>query len=180
MTSDLTELARFARDVVQAVVRSADVARVPAPRVERTYGGVFVTLRRGRRLRGCMGTLDVSRPLVEAVRGVATDAAVNDPRFAPLAASELGDLRVELSLLSPPVLADNPLDLELGRHGVLVRSGSRRGLFLPEVALEHHLEREAFLSRCCSEKAGLPPDAWRRAGCQVYFFTTEKAVDPED
>lgn len=179
MDSELAECLRFARMVIEAAVRGREVGDVPAPRVARDFGGVFVTLRQGRRLRGCMGTLDTSQPLVDAIRSVAVDAALHDPRFLPLAPSDLSLVRVEISVLSRPAPADDPLSFEPGRHGVLIRCGAKRGLFLPEVAVEHGLTREAFLSRCCTEKAGVSADAWRRPDCQVSFFTTEKVGEPE-
>jgi len=69
-------------------------------------------------------------------------------------------------------------ELELGRHGILVRQGGRRGLFLPQVAVEHHLDKETFLSRCCDEKAGLPANAWQDPATEVLLFTTEVFQEP--
>ena len=63
--------------------------------------------------------------------------------------------------------------LELGRHGIIVGRGRNRGLFLPQVATEYGFSREEFLSRCCSEKAGLPADAWRDPRTEVFIFTTD-------
>jgi len=120
-----------------------------------------------------MGTLDPQIPLGEAVRQAAVCAAVQDPRFPPVTPAELTELDVEVSVLSDPVPMRNLADLEVGRHGVLVRRHGQRGLFLPQVAVEHHLDREEFLSRCCAEKAGLPPDAWKKPGTEVLLFTTE-------
>lgn len=173
MLNEAPELLGFARAIVEAVVRGGDPARLPPPATPaERHGGVFVTLRKLGRLRGCMGTLEVNLPLGEAVRRAAADAT-RDPRFPPLSASELAELRFELSVLSAPVRTDAPLSLQLGTHGILIRHGSKRGLFLPQVAAEHRLSAVDFLSRCCSEKAGLPPDAWRDPRCEVLLFTTQ-------
>jgi uncharacterized protein len=173
--------ASFARQVVERAARNADTARVCAPEGEsRPYGGIFVTLHKFRRLRGCMGTLDTTRSLAEAVRYAATCAAMHDPRFPPMGPGELADVAIEVSILSAAWPMRDISELELGRHSILVRSGMHQGLFLPQVATEHHLDREAFLSRCCSEKAGLPPEAWRQAGTEVLLFTTQVFVEEEN
>jgi len=102
---------------------------------------------------------------------------VYDPRFAPLTLAELPEVTIEVSVLSPPWPMGNLDDLELGKHGIIVRSGARRGLFLPQVATEHHFDKEIFLTRCCSEKAGLKPDAWRDPTTEVLLFTTDVYSD---
>jgi AmmeMemoRadiSam system protein A len=166
--------ALFARDVLAAAVLHADQESVPAPRdVSLPHGGVFVTLHKHRRLRGCMGTLDADVPLAEAVRRATLSAAFHDPRFPPVASPELAELDLEVSVLSHPEPMHDLAELVIGRHGVLVRRGPQRGLFLPQVAAEHHLDRETFVSRCCDEKAGLPADAWRQPDTEVLLFTTE-------
>ncbi len=164
----------FARAVLHQVTRGADPRRVPAPDtgLPEPYAGVFVTLHKFHRLRGCMGTLDARGPLAEAIREATRSAAQLDPRFEPVQADELIDLTIEISVLSSPCPMQTLDDLVLGRHGILVQRGAQRGLFLPQVATEHRLGREEFLARCCQEKAGLPPDAWRDPQTQVLLFTT--------
>ncbi len=164
----------FARDVIECAVRGreCDTAVAPAD-APKDYGGVFVTLKKFGRLRGCMGILDGSRPLPEAVRHAARTAALGDPRFQPVAPEELGDLQIEVSVLSRPWLMRSIDELEIGRHGIIVERGAQRGLFLPQVAVEHHLDKEVFLSRCCAEKAGLPADAWRDPQTRVWLFTAD-------
>jgi AmmeMemoRadiSam system protein A len=132
--------------------------------------GAFVTIKRGGRLRGCIGTLECRRSLAEEVRRVAVGAAREDPRFPPLDASELHDVEIEVSVLGPLERIDprDSASIEIGRHGLVVEQGSRRGLLLPQVATEWAWDRETFLSQTCV-KAGLPPDAWRH-GATVYRF----------
>jgi len=146
---------------------AADVGAYPAA------SGAFVTLKRNGRLRGCIGTLECRRSLPEEIARVAVSAAREDPRFAPLAASELDGLEVEVSILGPLELID-PFDaraFDIGRHGLVVEQGWRRGLLLPQVATEWGWDREQFLVQTCV-KAGLPLDAWRN-GAKVYRFTGE-------
>lgn len=127
-----------------------------------------------------MGSLDAEQSAWEGLREAARCAALLDPRFPPVSAGELLDLRIHISLLSPPVPMQSLEALELGRHGILIRKRGRRGLFLPQVATDHRLDRETFLSRCCSEKAGLPVDAWRDPDTEVLLFTTEIHAEPDD
>jgi AmmeMemoRadiSam system protein A len=153
------------------------VPTVPDP--SRPHSGVFVTLRKFQRLRGCMGLLDSRPPIADAIVDAATLAAVKDPRFPPLTIAELGDIRLELSILSRPQPLRSIDDLELGRHGIIVSRDQQRGLFLPSVATTHNMDRETFLSRCCADKAGLPPDAWRDPGTHVESFETTTYADPD-
>ncbi len=164
----------FARDVIEAAVRGRDDDQAMAPDdAPEEYGGVFVTLKKFGRLRGCMGILDGSRPLAETVRDAARTAALRDPRFSPVTPDELGDVRIEVSVLSRPWLMRSIDELEIGKHGIIVERGARRGLFLPQVATEHHLDKEMFLSRCSAEKAGLSPHAWRDPQTRVWLFTAD-------
>ncbi len=137
-------------------------------------GGVFVTLRNGRALRGCMGTFRPSADVVETVEKVAK-MACRDSRFKanPVTREEMERIRIEISVLSLPVRIPDPLSLRIGDHGILIRRGASSGCFLPQVAVECGWGAEELLSRCCSMKAGLPPDAWKHAGTDVSLFTTE-------
>ncbi|MFH1747262.1 MAG: AmmeMemoRadiSam system protein A [Planctomycetota bacterium] len=164
----------YAREVIERAVRGDETRIIPAPEdAPQSHGGVFVTLKKYGQLRGCMGTLDSTRRVAQAVRQAASTAALHDPRFSPVKIDELPDLTIEVSILSEPWPMHDLDELELGRHGIIVRCGMQHGLFLPQVASEHHLDKETFLSRCCSEKAGLPADAWRSPETQVLLFTTQ-------
>ena len=167
----LVDIAR--RAVTQAVTgeRSADARPDPGPLPGAT--GAFVTLKRGGELRGCIGTLECRRPLIEEIARVAVSAAREDPRFDPVRPAELEGLDVEVSVLGPLEAIDpeDPSSFEIGRHGLVVEQGPRRGLLLPQVATERGWDRETFLSHTCT-KAGLSPDCWRR-GAKVYRFAAD-------
>ncbi|PYR94027.1 MAG: AMMECR1 domain-containing protein [Acidobacteria bacterium] len=135
--------------------------------------GAFVTLKRNGELRGCLGTLECRRPLEEEVARLAASTSHQDPRFEPVRSWELADLHFEVSVLGP-LEAIDPRALDafvIGRHGLVVEQGSRRGLLLPQVATEWKWNREEFLAHTC-RKAGLPGDAWQRAA-SVYRFDAE-------
>ena len=109
--------------------------------------------------------------LGENIARCAFSAALEDPRFAPMQPDELSQLEIEVSLLSP-LERIQPQQIEIGKHGLLVEQGFRRGLLLPQVATEHHLGREEFLNEAC-HKAGLPLDSWKAADTRIYGFTCE-------
>jgi len=133
---------------------------------------VFVTLRMDGRLRGCIGTLEPVSPLGEAVIESAISAATHDPRFRPVAAGEIPALDIHLSILSPMRTVSGPDEIVIGKHGIVVRQGMRSGVFLPEVATEQGWDLETTLSILCTEKAGLPADAWKH-GAELRVFTTQ-------
>lgn len=133
--------------------------------------GVFVTLHVGGRLQGCIGVVEPDEPLGDALVRCAASAAMEDPRFAPMRAEQLGELTIEISLLSAPAPI-YPEAIEIGRHGLLVVLQAQRGLLLPQVAVEHRLTREQFLEETC-RKAGLRREAWRDPEARLFGFTCE-------
>ena len=166
------ELVALARaSVVTATTGRGDARTAPAGLPDAS--GAFVTLKRQGQLRGCIGTLECRNPLAEEIRRVAVSAAREDPRFPPLQPSELDDLDVEVSVLGPlePIDPTRPGAIEIGRHGLVVELGRRRGLLLPQVATEHGWDVPEFLSQTC-RKAGLPADGWK-IGATVYRFVAE-------
>ncbi|MBN2211080.1 MAG: AmmeMemoRadiSam system protein A [Sedimentisphaerales bacterium] len=136
--------------------------------------GCFVTLHNHGRLRGCIGNFQPGQPLIQTVHDMAL-AALRDSRFVsdPITPTEVGHIDIEISVLSPLERTDNPLNLELGKHGIYIKKGFRGGCFLPQVATETGWTKEEFLGYCCSHKAGLSPDAWRDPDTEVMLFTAE-------
>lgn len=135
--------------------------------------GAFVTLHKHGQLRGCIGNIVGRGPLYLTVRDMAIESATGDPRFASVTVSELKDIDIEISVLSELKKIDNPDEIVLGKHGVLVRSGFRSGVFLPQVATETGWSKEEFMSSLCAHKAGLPPDAWKTGEVDIYIYTAE-------
>ncbi len=175
------ELLRIARAVVESYVKgeSAQI-KIPDEPAFKQKAGCFVTLHTNGQLRGCIGTFSADKPLVENVIEMAR-AALEDPRFPHmrLRADELDKLDIEISVLSPMWKVEDPLSLELGKHGIYIRRGYRSGCFLPQVASETGWSKEEFLSYCCSHKAGLEPDAWKNPDTEVYLFTAEVFSEKE-
>jgi AmmeMemoRadiSam system protein A len=142
-------------------------------------GMCFVTWRRGGRLRGCIGSVEAFRPLAADVEANAVHALLRDPRFPPATPKDFAGYRVEISVLSPFVVARDPTAIEIGVHGLLVEKGLRRGLLLPQVPVEWKWDVETFLRQTCL-KAGLPEEAWRegRLPATVSTFTAEVFGEP--
>lgn len=135
---------------------------------------VFVTLTtKSGQLRGCIGTTIPQYPLYQAVINMAIAAATEDPRFTPVKPYELDDIKIEISILSPLKRVFSHKDIKEKVHGVMVRSGGRSGLFLPQV-WEQLPKKEQFLSELCWGKAGLPPNAWQDPKTELYVFTVFK------
>lgn len=171
-------LLRHARQAIEEKVRYQRESPAECP--PGPYAGAFVTLRKGSRLRGCIGYVEGTKSMIQTVRECAVAAAVRDPRFAPVAAEELSHLRLEISVLSP--LVDASLEqIEIGKHGLQVSRGYQRGVLLPQVASEYRWDAKRFLEETC-RKAGLPPDAWQR-GARVQVFTAQvfsESDEPSD
>jgi AmmeMemoRadiSam system protein A len=172
------ELLRIARSTIDRALRGEP----PPVILERPHSddpdrGVFVTLKQGGELRGCIGTLTAEEGVPKTISKFASEAAFRDPRFPPLTAAEWPSVTLEVSVLSPPrrISAD---EVEPGRHGVILEHGQRRGLLLPQVATEWGFTREQFLA-AVSQKAGLPDNAWKTPEATLYGFEAEVFTESE-
>jgi AmmeMemoRadiSam system protein A len=147
---------------------------LPKPRWLSELRGVFTTLYLQGDLRGCVGYALPVAPLCRAVAETACAAAFNDTRFPPVNRQEALELQVSLSILSPlrPIQAD---EVVIGRHGLVISHGARRGLLLPQVPVENRWDRETFLDQTC-RKAGLPLHSWRKTAT-IEAFTAEVFSD---
>jgi len=134
-------------------------------------GGVFVTLNKRGKLRGCIGYPEAVLPLYQAVSQAAISAALKDYRFPPVTSDELSDIDIEISVLSPLEQVSDTNKIEIGKHGLVIRKGIYSGLLLPQVATEYGWNREEFLERIC-EKAGLPRGAWRD-NAELFIFSAQ-------
>jgi AmmeMemoRadiSam system protein A len=110
------------------------------------------------------------------VAETARAAAFEDSRFMPVTKEEALKLEVSLSVLSR-LFPIHPEAVKVGRHGLVISQGARRGLLLPQVPIENGWDRETFLEQTC-RKAGLPPDAWRK-GATIEAFTAEIFADAD-
>jgi len=127
-------------------------------------------------LRGCIGYPTPEIPLVAATIDSAISSATRDPRFPPIISKEMENIVVEISVLTPPTmivvkdLRGTVKEVQVGKDGLIVERGWRRGLLLPQVPVELNWDEEEFLNNCCM-KAGLTPDAWLMEGTKIFKFS---------
>ena len=137
--------------------------------------GVFVTLNKKHKLRGCIGYPEPVKSLIESTIDVAIAAAFDDPRFPELKKEEYNDLEFEVTVLTQPELIEiaHPdqylKEIEIGRDGLIIQKGYARGLLVPQVAPENGFSVEEFLDHTCM-KAGISADSWMDESCDVYKF----------
>lgn len=178
MTAEVSEyspserelLLRLAHSSIEAAVDERELGLSPPSEHLAECRGAFTTLHLQGKLRGCIGYVFPTSPLYRTIAETARAAALDDPRFQPVSREEVMLLKVEISVLSRlrPIV---PEEIVIGKHGLVVTQGSRRGLLLPQVPVEWDWNAETFLAQTCL-KAGLAPDAWRY-GAELQAFTAE-------
>jgi AmmeMemoRadiSam system protein A len=132
--------------------------------------GAFVTLHKQGSLRGCIGFIIATKPLIETVQEAAQSSAFNDPRFPALTAGELDEIEIEISVLSPLRRIEDVKEIQVGVHGIMLKNGFYSGLLLPQVATDYRWDRDTFLTHTCY-KAGLPGDCWRSKDTEIEVFS---------
>lgn len=168
------ELLKIARNSIESFVKTGKAPDINTKDARlNEIQGAFVTITKHGALRGCIGNIIGQEPLYETVRDMAVAAASQDPRFSPLTAAELKDIDVEISVLSKPRSVKDASEIQLGKHGVIVSKDGHQGVFLPQVATETGWSKEEFLAQLCSQKAGLPAEAWKDPDTALYVFTAD-------
>ncbi|MFA5118071.1 MAG: AmmeMemoRadiSam system protein B [Candidatus Omnitrophota bacterium] len=165
---------KIARDSISSFLKDGTIE--PINETDKAFHeqcGAFVTLHKNGQLRGCIGSIIGTQALYLTIRDMAREAATGDPRFPSVTSSELKDIEIEISVLSPLIRVRSVDEIKIPGHGVLVKRGSQSGVFLPQVADETHWSKEEFLSYLCAHKAGLPSGAWKEKSTELYVFTAE-------
>jgi uncharacterized protein (TIGR00296 family) len=166
----------FARDVIENHVKNKSTSS-DLNGVFNENQGAFVTIHTypDHDLRGCIGIPLPVMALKEAIVEGAK-SATRDPRFPPLSESELGNIIIEVTILTKPELikVDEPKEylseIKIGRDGLIVEQNIFKGLLLPQVPIEQNWDKEEFLSHTCL-KAGLMPDAWFDEKTKISKFS---------
>ena len=127
-----------------------------------------MTLNEHHQLRGCIGRFDADEPLFKVVQCMAAASASQDYRFSPVEPSEVKNLQIEISVLTPMRKISSIDQFELGKQGIYMKKGNRAGTFLPQVAQETNWTKEEFLGHCAQDKAGIGWDGWKDAELYVY------------
>jgi hypothetical protein len=164
-----TELLRLARSAINQFIREKKIINYNTENLNfLAKKGAFVTLKKKGYLRGCIGFIEPVAPLYQTVIQTSVYAACRDQRFLPVSAEELDDLEIEISVLSPLKKIHDPSLIRVGKHGLVISKGNKRGLLLPQVPVENNWSRETFLKQACL-KAGLPPNTWK-SEADIYIF----------
>ncbi len=174
------KLLRWVRATMEAAVGGEPPMEIPEVELSeglRAPHGVFVTLKTGGELRGCIGKMDFERPLWSNALTAAVASALEDPRFPPVKPAELGGISIEISILNPPEDLPRPEMFDVTRHGIIVEKGWRHALLLPKVASEQGWDATKTLEAVCW-KAGLPADAWRDPAARLQVFTAFDFGEP--
>ena len=167
-----SELLALARKSVEYVVQEKYAYEPPA-NASATLNqerGAFTTLKKSGELRGCIGYTSAAKPLYITVRDTATLAAMRDPRFPPVTASELPSLEYEISVMSPLRRVTDVQQIKVGQHGLLMKNGDSEGLLLPQVPVEQRWDRHTFLEQTCA-KAGMRTSCWMDEDTDIFSFT---------
>lgn len=154
--------------------------RPEGPEFRGMRGGVFVTLKKNGELRGCIGRFDFASLLADSIYEMVVAAAFEDPRFPPLAKSELPGVDVTVSILSEPKPLASLDDVVIGRDGLYLVHPWGRGVLLPVVAVERGWSPLEFAQYTCV-KAGLGKDSWKDPKARLMVFTAPAfSTDPDE
>ncbi|MCY1151850.1 MAG: AmmeMemoRadiSam system protein A [Sphaerochaetaceae bacterium] len=134
--------------------------------------GAFVTLKKNNQLRGCIGYIFPIKPLNQAIIDLSLEASYEDPRFQSVTKEEFSDINIEISVLTEPMLINNLNEFELYRDGIILSLNYHKAVFLPQVAMETGWTKDQLLE-ALSQKAGLVPQAYKRADVQFMTFQAE-------
>lgn len=172
-SEERSELLAFVRGVIESELMNTEPPSPPPVRHLSEQRACFVTLHdMAGNLRGCIGNIEAFEPLSDNLVRNACNAAFSDPRFPPLDPEELGEISIELSILTPPEPVADPTKFVIGEDGIILRQGMRGAVFLPQVAPEQGWDQETTLAYL-SGKAGLPADGWKQPGTVFQTFRAE-------
>jgi len=177
---DMNFLIKLARDTISDRLggKETKIDKKKLPKELKEKKGCFVTLHSqpSHELRGCIGIVEAIYPIYKTVMEAAISAAFNDPRFPPLSRKELGNVIIEISVLTTPeeIKFRKPSELfqniRIGEDGLIVSFGYlARGLLLPQVAVEQDWTAEEFVRFTC-RKAGIPPDSYLHPNFKIEKF----------
>lgn len=170
---DKRTLHHIAKTVIENKVRGKAVPEIKIESaVLKENRGAFVTIQKRGQLRGCIGYIEGHGPLHKTIEEMAEAAALRDPRFSPVTEKELPDLQIEISVLTPLRKVTDINEIQVGKHGIIIKKGWNSGVLLPQVATEYGWDRQTFLEHTC-QKAGLPSNAWKEKSTEIYIFSAD-------
>jgi AmmeMemoRadiSam system protein A len=173
-TEEKKTLLTLARNTIEQYITKGMIVRFETDDpVLKQPCGVFVTLHNKESLRGCIGIIECDQPLYQMIVEMAIESATSDPRFVPVNEYELKEINIEISVLFGKRRVESADDIEIGKHGVIVKRGFASGVFLPQVAHETGWSKREFMEHLCEQKAGLAKDAYLDKKTELYVFEAE-------
>ena len=170
-TEQKKTLLNIAKETIQSAVNKQSIPDFKiTDAVLNLKCGAFVTIHKNGSLRGCIGHIIGTTALYKTIAKMAVEAALHDPRFGPVMPGELGDIDIEISVLSPFEKISDITEIEVGVHGLFIKNGYYQGLLLPQVATEYNWDRKEFLEHTC-QKAGLPGECYKSKSCEIFIFS---------
>ena len=167
---DMFALLKLARESITRylVHPKSKPLRLISSAIMNEHFGAFVTLKKEGKLRGCIGRFEPAMSLYQTITEMAIAAATRDTRFEPVTKSELNQITIEISILTPFKKINSIDQIQLGKHGIYLKKGIFSGTFLPQVATETNWTKEEFLGHCARDKAGIGWDGWKTAELYTY------------
>ena len=163
---------QIARDSIASIYDSNITTEVEYTKfpILNSEKGAFVTLTENHDLRGCIGYIISDMPLHKTIEDAARQAAIGDPRFPKLTKEEFPKIEIEISILSEPFPMESYDDIIVGTHGLILTEQGMRGLLLPQVPIEHNMNKEEYLSALCN-KSGFHHSLWKERTLNIEMFT---------
>ncbi len=167
------QILEIARNTIEAYLKDY---RIPALDTNsllpalKNKAGAFVTLKNSGQLRGCIGYFEADNALYSIVQKMAVASSTEDNRFAPVTSSELAEIDIEISVLTPMKKISDANTIRLGTDGIYIKKGYRSGTFLPQVATDTGWSLEEFLGHCARDKAGIGWDGWKDKDTELYIY----------
>lgn len=168
---DKKTLLQIARTTIERYLKTKKIQEIDSATISENLlqeVGAFVSLHNAGDLRGCIGRFKPETSLYKVVQDMAISAATEDRRFSPVISSELSDIDIEISVLTPMRKIESIDEIVLGRHGIYIKKGHNTGTFLPQVAESTQWSIEEFLGHCARDKARIGWDGWRDAEIYIY------------
>jgi AmmeMemoRadiSam system protein B/AmmeMemoRadiSam system protein A len=171
---DKKVLLNIARKTIEGKVKGEELPefKVDSPILEENRGA-FVTVKEHGQLRGCIGYMEAIKPLYITVQEMAEAAALHDPRFPPVTKEELDNLELEISVLTPLKKIKDINEIEIGKHGIVLKKGYHQGVFLPQVATEQGWDRITFLEELCYKAGIYDKNCWKDEDAEIYIYSAD-------
>ena len=171
---DRKVLMEIARKTIECKVKGEKLPefKVESP-ILKENRGAFVTIKEHGQLRGCIGYMEAEKPLYITVQEMAGAAALRDSRFPPVTTEELDKLELEISVLTPLRKIKDINEIEIGKHGIVLKKGYHQGVFLPQVATEQGWDRITFLEEICHKAGIYDKNCWKDKDAEIYIYSAD-------